>query len=78
MKPLTNKDGSQDNNHDIMTKLKIKGNPSEAMSLTQLTRTIGCIDKEPIDDLEYLCLQHEKMQGKWLSTWNVRACKGES
>ena len=28
------------------------------------------------DHLEYLCLHHKKMQAKWLSTWNVRVCKG--
>ena len=28
-----------------------------------------------VDDPEYLYLLYEMMHGKWLSTWNIRACK---
>ena len=76
MKPLNYKDGSWDKTHDILPKLKSKGNPPEAMNLTIANSNLGCLNEASFDDPEYLCLHHQKMKAKWLSTWNVRACRG--
>ena len=81
MKPLNDKDGSRDKIHDILT-TDITESKSGTLwkqgGSPWLTRTPCGINEAPVDDPEYLCLHHEKMQAKWLSTWNVRACKRNS
>ena len=69
-------DGSRDKTHDILTKLKSKENPSEAMILTIANSNSRMYQLTPVDDPHYLCLHHQKIQAKWLSPWNILICKG--
>ena len=53
MKPLTDKDISRDNTHNILTKLKSKENPPEARSHTIANLNLGCINEASDDDPKY-------------------------
>ena len=78
MKQLTDNDGSRDKTQEIVIKAKSKRNPPEKGVSPWITLNLGYVNKAPIDDSEYLCLHYQKMQAKWLNTWNVRKSKGNS
>ncbi|WMV24135.1 hypothetical protein MTR67_017520 [Solanum verrucosum] len=47
-------------------------------SSPKLTQTASGINEAPIDDPDYLYLHHERCRTNDISTWNERACKGNS
>ena len=57
---------------------KVNKNPSEARRPTKLNLELYCINETLVDDPSYPYLHHEKYRSNDVSTWNERACKGNT
>uniref|UniRef100_M1DN48 Uncharacterized protein n=1 Tax=Solanum tuberosum TaxID=4113 RepID=M1DN48_SOLTU len=61
----------------INCKVKVKSSGISEGS-PKLTGISHDLNEMPIDDPEHLHLHHETLQAKWLTMWNLQACKGNS